>query len=173
MPTYGPRPWVTRAPVDPGSGCVCPRRAWGHPRPSQREVGRGADARQCQNATATAHGQSCRRQGEDMLNDSIRAACPRGSAPCGRGPHGACRPGPWSLATPQARPMLARAQTWVPTRCRASRPPTVRVMALRSAHVPGQAPPSRTPERGRVLCGPPSAAPLPPCHLSHRVSSFF
>ena len=36
-----------------------------------------------------------------------------------------------------------------------------------------QAPPSRTPWRGRVLCGPPSAAPLPPCHPSHRVSSFF
>ena len=36
-----------------------------------------------------------------------------------------------------------------------------------------QAPPSRMPWRGRVLCGPPSAAPLPPCHPSHRLSSFF
>ena len=160
MPTYGPRPWVTRAPVDPGSGCVCPRRAWGHPRPSQREVGRGAGARQCQNATATAHGPSCRRQGEDMLNDSIRAACPRGSAPCGRGPHGACRPGPWSLATPQARHMLARAQTWVPTRCRASRP-----QRCASWRCGARTPLGRHPPHGRQSVGGCCVVlpPRPPC----------
>ena len=43
-----------------------------------------------------------------------------------------------------------------------------RTVTLRAAGTP-----SRTPWRGRVLCGPPSAAPLPPCHRSHRVSSFF
>ena len=43
-----------------------------------------------------------------------------------------------------------------------------RTVTLRAAGTP-----SRTPWRGRVLCGPPSAAPLPPCHRSHRLSSFF
>jgi hypothetical protein len=70
----------------------------------------------------------------------LHGACPRGSARHGCRQRGARRAGSWSLASPQARHMLARAQTWVPAFCRASRPPTVRVMASRSAHVPGQAP---------------------------------
>ena len=56
------------------------------------------------------------------LSIAYAAPRPRGSAPrpCGR--RGARCPGPWFLATPQARYMLARAQTWVPAFCRASRP---------------------------------------------------